>query len=92
MTFRFKMRLPSAIVAHTYNCVGAFFSRLDETLAHCADDAEMSFVCTHINVSLANQHLDCANRKILRPPKTTLIEIHSGDFTGVKQRVTRLLQ
>lgn len=63
MMLRFKMRLPFAIVAHSYNCVGAFSSRLDETLAHCANDAKMSFVCAHINVSLAGRCLDCVVRK-----------------------------
>src|SRR5947208_11302928 len=49
MTFRFNVRECPAIVAHTCNCPRAFFSRLDETLAYCADDAEMSFVCAHTN-------------------------------------------
>jgi hypothetical protein len=55
MTFCFKMRLPSAIVAHSYDRLRTtFLPRLDETLAHCANDAEMFFVCAHINVSLAS--------------------------------------
>src|SRR5207253_8008193 len=49
VTFRFNVRECPAIVAYTYNCPRAFFSRLDETLAYCADDAEMSFVCAHTN-------------------------------------------
>jgi hypothetical protein len=58
MTFRFKMRLLSAIVAHSYNCIRTFFSRLDETLAQCANDAEISFVCAHINISLVGRFSD----------------------------------
>jgi hypothetical protein len=49
MTFRFKIRLFSAIFAHRYDCLRTtFFSRSDETLAHCANDADMSFVCAHV--------------------------------------------
>src|SRR5205807_8300766 len=47
MTFRFNVRECPAIVAYTCNCPRALFSRLYETLAYCADDAEMSFVCAH---------------------------------------------
>ena len=63
MIFRLKIRSLFAIVAHSYNCLRAFFSRLDETHAHCADDVEMSFVCVHTNVSLAGRCLDCVVAK-----------------------------
>src|SRR6266550_2143323 len=59
MTFRFNVRQRPAIVAHTYNCPGAFFSRLDDTLARSADDVEMSFVCAHTIISCADCRLDC---------------------------------
>ena len=71
MTLRFQMRLPSAVVAHTYDCLRSFLSGLDETLAHCANDAQMSFVCAHINVSLASLFGLCC-RKILRPVENIL--------------------
>jgi hypothetical protein len=35
------------------------FFRLDETLAQCANDAEISFVCAHINISLVGRFSDC---------------------------------
>ena len=63
MIFRLKMRSLFAIVAHCYNCLRAFFSRLDKTHAHCADEVEMSFVCVHTNVSLAGRCLDCVVAK-----------------------------
>jgi hypothetical protein len=72
MTFRFKMRLLSAIVAHSYNCIRTFFSRLDETLAQCANDAEISFVCAHINISLVGRFSDCVVVKTLRPVENIL--------------------
>ena len=72
MTFRFKMRLLSAIVAHSYNGIRTFFTWLDETLTQCANDAEMSFVCAHINVSLAGRCLDCVIGKTLRPVEDIL--------------------
>ena len=73
MTFCFKMRLPSAIVAHSYDRLRTtFLPRLDEALAHCANDAEMFFVCAHINVSLAARCLDCVCRKILLPIENIL--------------------
>jgi hypothetical protein len=59
MAFRFQMRLSYAVVAHTHDCLRSFLSGLDETLAHCANDAQMSFVFAHINVSLASRCLDC---------------------------------
>jgi hypothetical protein len=72
MTFCFKMRLPSAIVAHSYDRLRAiFFPTLDETLAHCADDAEMFFVCAHINVSFAGRCLDCVVGKSDGPSKVS---------------------
>ncbi len=66
MTFRFNLRLRPAIVAHTYNCLRAFFSRLDETHAHSADDAEMSFVCAHTNNFVCRLPFGLRCRKILQ--------------------------
>jgi T5SS/PEP-CTERM-associated repeat protein len=54
-------------VAQSYDRLRTtFFSTLDETLAHCANDAEMFFVCAHINVSPAARCLDLRCRKIVR--------------------------
>ena len=71
--FCFKMRLPSAIVAHSYDRLRTtFLPTLDEALAHCANDAEMFFVCAHINVSLVARCLDCLCREILLPRRKYL--------------------
>jgi len=73
MMFCFKMRLPSAIVAHSYDRLRTtFLPTLDEALAHCANDAEMFFVCAHINVSLVARCLDCLCREILLPRRKYL--------------------
>jgi hypothetical protein len=72
MLFCFKMRLPSAIVTHSYDRLRTtFFPALDETLAHRANDAEMFFVCAHINVSLADRCLDCVVGKSYAPSKVS---------------------
>jgi hypothetical protein len=82
MTFCFKMRLPSAIVAHSYDRLRTtFLPRLDETLAHCANDAEMFFVCAHINVSLAARCLDCVCREILLPIEN-ILKISTGNTSA----------
>jgi len=70
MTFRFKVRLLSAIVAHRNDSLPIRpFALLDETLAHRADDVEISFVRVHINVSRAGCCLDCAVGKSDGPSK-----------------------
>jgi hypothetical protein len=83
MTFRFKMRLLSAIVAHSYNCIRTFFSRLDETLAQCANDAEISFVCAHINISLVGRFSDEAFPFVEAPAKAKLAGSHPLDATAI---------
>jgi hypothetical protein len=60
------MSAPSAIVAHTYDCLRALFSRLDETYAQSADDTEMSFVYAHTNNFASRLPFGLRCRKILQ--------------------------
>jgi hypothetical protein len=89
MTFRFNLKLRPAIVAHTYNCLGAFFSRLDEAHAHSADDVEMSFVCAHTNISRADCRLDCVvgNCTVARLRRRLTGEDHTGPLLRIAPRI-----
>jgi len=81
MMFRFKVRLLSAIVAHRNDCLRIRpFALLDETLAHSADDVEMSFVCAHTNISRADCRLDCVvgNSTVARLRRRLTGEDHTG--------------